>query len=211
MKTLLAGLAGVAFLAVAGSASAAVVIDTGANGPANKNVDWTQEAGGDNFVYGAINNTTIGVIVQGAEDIKTSSEGGVVWIVPTNDSGLNFLKFSLDGYDFSSFEVDLKDPTGNNDTWSVTILTDDGTTETFNNFNGGYINAYGTDGTRISSVQFQTNADITGVGQVRFGGARQIGAIPDPATWAMMIMGFGAAGALLRQQRHATHRGLPAA
>lgn len=211
MKTLLAGLAGVAFLAVAGSASAAVVIDTGANGPANKNVDWTQEAGGDNFVYGAINNTTIGVIVQGAEDIKTSSEGGVVWIVPTNDSGLNFLKFSLDGYDFSSFEVDLKDPTGNNDTWSVTILTDDGTTETFNNFNGGYINAYGTDGTRISSVQFQTNADITGVGQVRFGGARQIGAIPEPATWAMMIMGFGAAGALLRQRRHATHRGLPAA
>lgn len=203
MKTLLGSLAGVTILAAAASASAAVVIDTGANGPANKNVDWTQEAGGDNFVYGVINNTSIGVVVEGAEDIKTSSEGGVVWIVPTVGSGLDFLRFSLDGYDFSSFEVDLKDPTGNNDTWSVTILTNDGTTETFNNFNGGFINAYGTGGTRISSVQFQTSGDITGVGQVRFGGAREIGVVPEPATWAMMIMGFGAAGALLRRRQSA--------
>ncbi|RAK64409.1 hypothetical protein DJ019_14710 [Phenylobacterium kunshanense] len=203
MKTLLGSLAGVTILAAAASASAAVVIDTGANGPANKNVDWAQEAGGDNFVYGVINNTSIGVVVEGAEDIKTSSQGGVVWIVPTVGSGLDFLRFSLDGYDFSSFEVDLKDPTGNNDTWSVTILTNDGTTETFNNFNGGFINAYGTGGTRISSVEFQTSGDITGVGQVRFGGAREIGVVPEPATWAMMIMGFGAAGALLRRRQSA--------
>lgn len=197
----LAGLSASAALAFAGAASAGVVIDTGANGPANKNVDWTQEPGGDLLVEGFINNTTIGVNVEGNEDIKTSSQGGVVWIVATDGSGLNFLKFTLDGYDFSSFEVDLKDPTGNNPTWSVTILTDNGTTETFNNFNGGYINAYGTGGSRISSVQFQTNADIAGVGQVRFGGAREIGVVPEPTTWAMMILGFGAAGTLLRRRR----------
>ena len=28
-------------------------------------------------------------------------------------------------------------------------------------------------------------------------------AVPEPATWAMMILGFGAAGAMLRQRRAA--------
>ena len=32
--------------------------------------------------------------------------------------------------------------------------------------------------------------------------AGSIGAVPEPATWAMMIMGFGAVGAMIRRRRH---------
>ena len=32
------------------------------------------------------------------------------------------------------------------------------------------------------------------------------GAVPEPATWAMMIMGFGVAGALLRRRQYALAR-----
>jgi len=199
-KLLLTAALGALTLGLAGGASAAIVFETGADGPANKNVDWNQEAGGDLFVNGFINNTTIGVIVEGEEDIKTSSQGGVVWIVPTLDTGLTFLKFSLaPGYDFGAFEVDLKDPTGNNPTWSVTFETDNGATQTFNNFNGGFISAYGDAGERIKSVEFRTNGDITGVGQVRFGDIAAV--VPEPGTWALMILGFGGAGAMLRRRR----------
>ena len=32
--------------------------------------------------------------------------------------------------------------------------------------------------------------------------AGSMGAVPEPATWAMMIMGFGAVGAMIRRRRH---------
>ena len=82
----------------------------------------------------------------------------------------------------------------------MTFETDDGSFQTFTDFNGGFVSAYTDDGTFITSVTFTTNADIEGVGQVRFGGL-ETGVIPEPATWAMMIMGFGGIGALLRQRR----------
>ena len=42
-----------------------------------------------------------------------------------------------------------------------------------------------------------------GARQPRFGLGQALGggAVPEPATWAMMLMGFGALGTVLRQQR----------
>ncbi|MES3026358.1 MAG: PEPxxWA-CTERM sorting domain-containing protein [Pseudomonadota bacterium] len=37
-----------------------------------------------------------------------------------------------------------------------------------------------------------------GLSEVRFEGS----AVPEPATWAMMIIGFGAAGSMIRTARH---------
>jgi hypothetical protein len=200
LKTILAGAATAALLIGAGPAAATVIFETGADGPANKNVDWTADDGLDDTVTGFINNTTVGVRVQSDGEPITTDGVGVVWVTPV-DGGFTNLTFSLIGYDFSAFEVDLKDPTGDNDTWSVTFLTDDGSSQVFNNFNGGFVSAYTTDGSRIQSVSFTTNADITGVGQVRFG---DFAVVPEPATWAMMIAGFGGVGTLLRRRRHAS-------
>lgn len=202
---LFAGAAAALALGAAGSASAAVIFETGADGPANKNVDWTQEAAGngDNLIEGFINGTTIGVRAEGDEDLKTSNQGGVVWITG-NDGTLRTLTYSLVGYKFASFEVDLKDPVGNNPRWEVTFETDNGSTETFTNFNGGFVSAYTDDGSLLTSVKFTTNADIDGTGQTRFGGMVADGGItsvPEPGTWALMIMGFGGAGAMIRRRR----------
>jgi hypothetical protein len=53
-------------------------------------------------------------------------------------------------------------------------------------FGGNYILAAGT-----------ANGDIAGGG----GGGGGNGGIPEPATWSLMILGFGAAGAMLRRRR----------
>lgn len=175
--------------------------ETGADGPANKNVDWIEEASGngDKLIEGFINGTTIGVRAEGDEDLKTSGSSGVVWITG-NDGTLRTLTYSLVGYKFGSFEVDLKDPRGNNPRWEVTFETDNGSTETFTNFNGGFVSAYTDDGSLLTSVKLTTNADIDGTGQTRFGG---MVAVPEPSTWALMLMGFGGAGALIRRRRYA--------
>lgn len=203
MKYVLTSALASAVLLSASAASAAIIFETGADGPANKNVDWIEEAtgNGDNLIQGVINGTTVGVRAQGSEDLKTTGNGGVVWITG-NDNTLRTLTYSLVGYSFGSFEVDLKDPTGNNPTWQVKFETNDGSTQTFNNFNGGFVSAYTDDGSTIKSVTFTTNADIAGTGQTRFGDLA-VNAVPEPGTWALMITGFGGVGAMLRRRRAA--------
>ena len=72
---------------------------------------------------------------------------------------------------------------------------------TFTNFNGGFVSAYTDNSSLIKSVTFATTADIAGTGQTRFGGMVADTAVPEPATWAMMILGFGAAGSMIRRRR----------
>jgi hypothetical protein len=55
------------------------------------------------------------------------------------------------------------------------------------------------DGIRI---QFGPDAYNVGIDNVSFD-VSSTGAIPEPATWAMMILGFGAAGSMIRRRRTA--------
>ena len=48
------------------------------------------------------------------------------------------------------------------------------------------------------TVQFKQGAGWTFVSEVSFDGGR---AVPEPATWGLMILGFGAAGSMLRRRR----------
>jgi len=54
------------------------------------------------------------------------------------------------------------------------------------------------------SVDFGGSADQIAFDNVTFGSATPNGAVPEPATWAMMIGGFGAIGSMARYRRRNT-------
>ena len=47
----------------------------------------------------------------------------------------------------------------------------------------------------------QARGGASGLAAITFGAAPPAGAVPEPATWAMMIGGFGLAGGALRARR----------
>ena len=63
----------------------------------------------------------------------------------------------------------------------------------------GFFNARAIDGQQIDYFSIAANGTIGDVRQIRIGGVAA--GVPEPATWAMMLLGFGAAGTLLRTRR----------
>jgi hypothetical protein len=58
-----------------------------------------------------------------------------------------------------------------------------------------------TDGELIDYFSIAANNTIGDIRQVRLGGVQLIPTVPEPATWAMMIAGFGGVGGMARQRR----------
>ncbi len=69
---------------------------------------------------------------------------------------------------------------------------------TFCNFDAIGVNFAGT----AFSIDFGGTANQTGFDDITFGSATA-GGVPEPATWAFMIFGFGAIGGAMRRQRKA--------
>jgi hypothetical protein len=55
---------------------------------------------------------------------------------------------------------------------------------------------YDFNGAKVSSITFQSGSNA-----FEFDGLA--GVVPEPGTWALMIMGFGGAGAMIRRRRAA--------
>ena len=72
------------------------------------------------------------------------------------------------------------DPTGSYCNWSPVGVTFNGTAK---------------------SVNFGGAANFVGFDNITLGAATPGGAVPEPATWAMMLAGFGLTGAALRRRR----------
>ncbi|WP_430423747.1 FxDxF family PEP-CTERM protein [Phenylobacterium sp.] len=98
-------------------------------------------------------------------------------------SSVNVSNFTLNGTSFGPFSV------GNA---ALNTLFED-TGGTFAN-----INATGT-----FSFSANGNTDERPRLWVQVGGKSEVGAVPEPATWAMMIMGFGLTGSLIRRRQFA--------
>ncbi|MCW2393764.1 MULTISPECIES: PEPxxWA-CTERM sorting domain-containing protein [unclassified Sphingobium] len=64
---------------------------------------------------------------------------------------------------------------------------------------GGAFVGFTTSGA-VTSLSFYTRSDIVGFDDVRFGMVGQTSAVPEPATWAMMLGGFGVLGGALRRR-----------
>ncbi|ODT86163.1 PEPxxWA-CTERM sorting domain-containing protein [Phenylobacterium sp. SCN 70-31] len=121
----------------------------------------------------------------------------------------SFTFSTIAGYALTSFSFYIGSPDEYN---RLTFNLLDGTSKTFSGheiwggpvFNGdrtaGYRVYYDFGGAKVTSISFES----IGANAFEFDGlAGSVAAIPEPATWAMMIMGFGAAGTMLRSRRRA--------
>jgi hypothetical protein len=60
----------------------------------------------------------------------------------------------------------------------------------------GYRVYYDFGGAKVTSIEFSSSQDA-----FEFDGLAGTVAVPEPGTWALMILGFGGAGAMLRSHR----------
>ena len=206
MRNFILASASAAALAVTFPASAAIILDTGNMGGGLTTVHLDGNASAD-VVNGGVQGpggSDVGVLITGSEAIQPSSVGnGQTWVTAL-DGGLSGLTFAVaPGYTFNSFVFNTNVPNGKPTPYTVT-LTAGGLTQSFdlpgsNNF----FSVYTTAGETLSNVIFSSSLPLDGVGQIRFGGVAAVAAVPEPAAWATMIVGFAVTGAAMRRRRRA--------
>jgi hypothetical protein len=74
---------------------------------------------------------------------------------------------------------------------------------TLSDSSGGFTGPHVLSGFGISSIEFVRNGGDFGIDNLTFDYS-VAAAVPEPATWAMMIVGFGAVGSMVRTSRRRT-------
>ena len=137
--------------------------------------------------------------ITGALDTSTQNPNDTFGITSFNvalaDNGLfNWIELSLMGSGTVSFS--LLDDLGN-------VFTSDGTGDFIYDLTNGQ-NKFAfqaVDGQSIAGLSFDvTGGTVSSVSQIRIGQAAAA-VVPEPATWAMMLLGFGAVGFAMRRRR----------
>jgi hypothetical protein len=203
-------------LALGAPAGAAVIIETGSGSlQSPENVLFNNKPPSGLTIDGLTNKTGTEVAISGGETLSTQgaqqvqAADGLINTSFTFDGlanqslGFN-LANSTQGFTSAAFRVVVGDGTATEAT--VTFLDTAGQkfTETFAIPSNGFFNAKATDGSQISSFSFAANGSIEDVQQVRIGGLGTgpiSASIPEPASWALMILGFGGLGLSLRARR----------
>jgi len=206
-------------------ASAAVVLCTSADcAEADTNV-FLNATTAQSTVSGTVGqNPGVGITFSSLTDKLNGNANGQASI-SAPDGVLNSLSFALqDGYSFGSAMFNLVPVSGQSavkaDQVTITYFTPGAGFQTIaiktngQNFTG----FFGDAGERFIGAGFESNPITDGIGdfkQLRLGDVRsnatvgeQTGAVPEPATWAMILIGFGAIGATLRKRKTDTTRRL---
>lgn len=163
-------------------------------------------------VFGETNQTHTGVTftsLANGVDLNAFASGQAR--VDAVGGPLDTLTFSLtDGGTFDKVEFDLHkamDATGSVTVTFLGSFAGGSTSETFDLGNGNnWFSAETTGGDRISAVTFDTSGlGVDDLRQVRLGGiltaaGTPIPAVPEPASWAMMLAGFSFIGFAMRSR-----------
>lgn len=202
MRTLMTLAASGAALAFANPASAAIIVtpSPGAVQPAENVLTNTSMTA--LTVMGNTNQTNTAVSVQSTntETLTTTASNGQARFEST-DGSLDMARIFLTaGGTFTSAEFNLFNALGS--TSSVSIIVN-GVAQSFALGNGqNFFGIQATGGDRISTIAFDTNGTgVADLRQLRVGGVSTVAAVPEPGTWAMMLLGFGGIGVAMRRSR----------
>ena len=205
--------AAAAFLVAAASpAAATVILDVGPGVlQPDENLLFNNDPDPGNPIEGQTNQTGTLVTIEGGETLRP--EGGQARL-DTNDGQISST-FTYRGIANQLLGFDLSDPAlaftstefrvfrGTATEITLTFVDTAGEvfTETFTRLPNGFFNAIAIDGQLIDYFSIAANGTIADIRQARVGGVQSIGVVPEPATWAMMLLGFGAVGFSMRRRR----------
>jgi hypothetical protein len=204
----LAAVSAAAMFAGSTAASAAVVLCTGSNCTATDENVLVDAASGVASITGSTNNTGQAVLFTSPTDPLLIGNANGQADISSVDGLLNGLKFELlNGATFASATFNLFPLPGNqsNEATSVIVTYFDPLagvygSQTISTNGQNFLGISGTAGERFTGVQFVGNPSTRGVQdlrQLRLGG---VAAVPEPATWAMMLVGFGGIGYSMRRR-----------
>jgi hypothetical protein len=151
---------------------------------------------GYSLTFTSLTGQTLSAPSNGAARIEPLGGGTLdeMSITPTVGLGFDFIEFNL----FQS---------GNPGSLTVTAWDqmNNEFTETFTgNLNGENFVFVGSDASQtITRLTFSGTPGATDIRQVRVGTGVEMGAVPEPSTWAMMLFGFGAVGFAMRRRKDA--------
>ena len=212
-------------LAASSPAAAAVVIEQSSSFvQPDENVQLdTDIVPGDNTIRGTTNQTKSKVVFVSTTDALASSPQGQATITPIGDGasdGLNNLTFSLENSStFTQAEFNIIASVGGLvrlsafDAANVLISNLDamlGVGETFTvGANGqNFFGFLADNSTPITSIRIEAlnNTQIASIGQFRVQGINAVGAVPEPTTWMLMLMGMAGIGFSMRRKEKQTLR-----
>jgi hypothetical protein len=174
------------------------------------NDDKSVETGKE--VDGVTNRSRAGVTFRSTENLRAG--GGQATITgdldastnsPTDTLGITNLSFEMtDGGTFNNLELNLL--AGTATSVAFTLIDNMGQIFSGADFtfaldgNGqNFFGFQGINGQSIANVSFLANGTIDKVQQIRLDAVTS--AIPEPAVWAMMLIGFGGIGSAMRRRK----------
>jgi hypothetical protein len=155
----------------------------------------------DFFVSGVVGPSAADVTFTGAENLDVQGQK----IVAATGT-FNFLLFTLvnPALAFTGAEFNLNAAASG--TTSIFAYDQFGTgfggVFTLDGAGSNFFNVSASNGQHIQSIVVMSTAALQDVSQIRLGVVQAL--LPEPATWAMMILGFGGVGGLMRMRRR-TH------
>jgi PEP-CTERM motif len=157
--------------------------------------------------------------------LSASSQGGFAFVEGGTSSGFANLTITPQSFTFSDFKFNIKLPAATSPEGATKLNKADFTFDTTVFFDGGSHTTFTTDvgagngenrflitaglNEEINKIVFDNLVDISGNNNgliFGFDSLRQVsfdavGGVPEPATWALFILGFGLVGAMLRSAR----------
>ncbi|QND70012.1 PEPxxWA-CTERM sorting domain-containing protein [Tardiphaga robiniae] len=187
------------------AANAALVISSG-NGSFDENVQY-QNPVSSNGGLTLTTTTNAGTSVTFTSNEAIVGSGGQATITGT-DGNISFLTWMLTnptlGYSDGVFKVTPASGAGGASAVTITAVDQFGASfsQVLNIPASGFFNVDGASSELIRSITVTANGQLDDIRQVRLGGVDTITtAVPEPSTWAMMILGFGGVGFLAYRKR----------